>query len=140
MIAVFGILPGFYIAALAAVATFYREEIDKVMPHPAPTLKMRTGPRETDVKLTFRMFMSHLFSYLTAVSFLAVFVFVMAELVAASVLYTIGLIGNLSVRAWVLCFTESLYVATVAWLASKIVLTTLVGLYFLAERMHRPDA
>ena len=70
MITVFAILPGFFIAALAAVSTFNRPEMDEVMSGQAPELKLRTGEHESYVPLTTRMFTTHLFSYLTSISFL----------------------------------------------------------------------
>jgi hypothetical protein len=137
MITVFSIMPGFYIAALAAVATFNRDEMDLVMPDPAPELKLSTRGRSSWVKVTFRMFTSHLFSYLTAMSFSAVFFFVAADLTAPSIDFVFNnYVNNFYFRL----LARLAYVATAAWIASKIVVTTMIGLYFLAERMHRPHA
>lgn len=85
MISIFAILPGFFIAAIAAVATFNRAEMDFVMPEPAPELKLRTGSDEDYVKLTFRVFTSHLFAYLTTLSFFAVFMFITVDLTSPSI-------------------------------------------------------
>jgi hypothetical protein len=140
MITVFAILPGFFIAALAAVSTFNRPEMDEVMPDPAPELKLRTGEHESYVPLTARMFTTHLFSYLTSISFFAVFLFVCADLSSPSISYLVGLVPD---QLWRDMLTHALalaYFACVIWLAAKIVLTTLIGLYFLAERIHRPFA
>ena len=84
MLTIFAILPGFYIAALSAVATFSREEMDFEMPDPAPKMMLRVGAHDEKVSLTFRMFLSHMFSYLTALSFVAVFIFMAAELLEPS--------------------------------------------------------
>lgn len=138
MITVFAILPGFYIAALAAVATFNREEMDFEMPDPAPRMLMRSRGIDQETILTFRMFLSHMFSYLTALSFVAVFMFIGAELLAPSVQLLIGKLPS----DWTAVATCSLglsYLLLTFWLAAKIVLTTMIGLYFLAERIHRPD-
>lgn len=140
MITVFAILPGFFIAALAAVSTFNRPEIDEVMPDPAPELKLRTGEHESFVPLTARMFTTHLFSYLTAVSFFSVLFFVFADLSSPSVSHLVGLVPDLFWRDMLAETLALLYLACVIWLAAKIVLTTLIGLYFLAERIHRPSA
>jgi len=139
MLTVFAILPGFYIAALAAVATFNRDEMDFEMPEPAPKMILRTRGRDEETALTFRMFLSHMFSYLTALSFVAVFIFMGAELVAPSAKL---ILGNLTPH-WQDFATYALggsYVFVAFWLAAKIVLTTMIGLYFLAERIHRPNA
>lgn len=140
MMSVFGILPGFFIAAIAAVATFNRPEIDEAMPDPAPKIKLRTGGEDEFVDLTMRMFTSHLFSYLTALSFLAVFTFLSADLISPSVYFMVNKVSDIAQRAQIYSAMSILYVWMVAWFASKIILTTLVGLYFLAERMHRPNA
>ena len=140
MITVFAILPGFFIAALAAVSTFNRPEIDEVMPAPAPELKLRTGEHESFVPLTARMFTTHLFSYLTAVSFFSVLFFVFADLSSPSVSHLVSLVPDLIWRDILAEVLALLYFACVIWLAAKIVLTTLIGLYFLAERIHRPSA
>ncbi len=63
------VLPGFFIAALAAVATFPSDSLNEIMPAPAPTLVMRTGDKLAPVELTSRIFLCHLFSYLTVLSF-----------------------------------------------------------------------
>ena len=42
---VFSVLPGFFIAALAAVATFGKQELDYEMPDPAPTIILRVEKR-----------------------------------------------------------------------------------------------
>jgi hypothetical protein len=140
MITIFAILPGFFIAAIAAVATFNRAEMDEIMPEPAPELKLRTGLDESYVKLTSRMFTSHLFAYLTTLSFCAVFLFIIVDLTAPSAGLLIGKIPEASTRNVVTVALSLVYVWIVAWFAAKIVLTTLIGLYFLAERIHRPQA
>lgn len=140
MITIFAILPGFFIAAIAAVATFNRAEMDEVMPEPAPELKLRTGRDESYVKLTSRMFTSHLFAYLTTLAFCAVFLFVSVDLTAPSVGLLISKISHAGARDIVTVILSLGYVWVVVWFAAKIVLTTLVGLYFLAERIHRPLA
>jgi hypothetical protein len=62
-------LPGFYIAGLAAVATFGSATMDHEMPAPAPEVKIRVRGRLISVKLTRRLFLSYLFSYLVVLSF-----------------------------------------------------------------------
>lgn len=140
LINIFAILPGFFIAAIAAVATFDRAEMDEVMPEPAPELKLRTGQDESYVKLTFRMFVSHLFAYLTTLSFIAVFICLSADFLAPSFRFIMTSVFASEIHVLVLKFFDVFYVFAVSWLSAKIFLTTMVGLYFLAERIHRPDA
>jgi hypothetical protein len=131
-------LPGFFIAALAAVSTFQRETLDETMPAPAPRLKLRTRGQDDAVDLTMRMFLSHLFAYLTAYSFLLALLCVVCEALAPAVRAMIqasnfdAALLNLLVRLG--------YVAMAAWFLSNIITAALFGMYFLAERMHRPNA
>ncbi len=49
-------LPGFYIAALAAIATFNKTDIDKTMPSPAPRLDILVQGKVVPIELTRRRF------------------------------------------------------------------------------------
>jgi hypothetical protein len=140
LISVFSTLPGFFIAALAAVATFSRPEMDMVMPAPAPRLRLKLANQRDWVDLTFRMFLSHLFAYLTTLAFTSVFVFVGADLLSASGSVTTGKLVGTELYPTVSLVVNVIYVGLALWLTTKVVLTTLFGLYFLAERVHRPNA
>jgi hypothetical protein len=131
-------LPGFFIAALAAVSTFQRETLDETMPAPAPRLKLRTRGQDEAVDLTMRMFLSHLFAYLTAYSFLLALLCVACEALAASVWAIVQVWSQYIPQLGLLI--RLAYVAMVAWFLSNIITATLFGMYFLAERMHRPNA
>ncbi|MDT0577137.1 hypothetical protein RM533_13275 [Croceicoccus sp. F390] len=104
--------------------------------------------RDEEVSLTFRMFLSHMFSYLTALSFVAVFLFVAAELLAPSAKVFLNKVPDeliistirVSVREACNQLLSGGYLFLSFWFAAKIVLTTMIGLYFLAERIHRPNA
>lgn len=140
LIAVFSTLPGFFIAALAAVATFSRPEMDETMPAPAPQLKLKTGDERDWVDLTFRMFLSHLFGYLTTIAFIAVFLFLGVDLLSASGNDLLVKAVDGAVSALVAQAANAGYVGLALWLSAKVVFTTLLGIYFLAERIHRPHA
>lgn len=72
-----GVLIGFFIAALAAVATFDRPGMDEVMRGESPTL---TVPyRKEPLALTRRMYLCLLFGYLTLVTLIAFFAFSLAN-------------------------------------------------------------
>ncbi|MFP3637099.1 hypothetical protein, partial [Bacillus sp. SIMBA_033] len=88
-----------------------------------------------EMVLTFRMFLTHMFSYLTALSFLAVFMFVGAELIAPSAKLLIGKLSSDGRNVATYALGGS-YLLFSFWLAAKIILTTMIGLYFLAERIH----
>lgn len=61
-------LPGFYIAALAAIATFGRDDIDGILPEPTPKLMVILRGHENLILLTRRRFLAILFAFLTAES------------------------------------------------------------------------
>lgn len=131
-------LPGFFIAALAAVSTFERDSLDQLMPPPTPKLNFRTRGQDAPVELTMRVFLSHLFSYLTTYSFLLALLCVIFEALVPSVR---GAVGDYSGKIPELAtIVRTFYVIMVAWLLSNIITATLFGMYFLAERMHRPIA
>jgi hypothetical protein len=140
LLSVFSTLPGFFIAALAAVSTFTRPEMDETMPAPAPRLKLRVGDESDWVDLTFRMFLAHLFAYVTTLAFLAVFIFVSVDLLHQSGDTLLKLVVP---PKWLSSWSHFLnagYVALAVGLTANIVLTTLLGIYFLAERIHRPNS
>lgn len=140
MISLLSILPGFFIAALAAVATFTRESLDQVMPDPPPKLALRSGDAFETVDLTMRMFLCHMFAYLTAVSFAAALFCIVGEVVAPSVSYIIELCALGRSKPIATGAVKTIYVCALAWMTANIAFTTLFGMYFLAERMHRPRA
>ena len=140
LIPLLSVLPGFFIAALAAVSTFDRPTLDETMPEPAPTLKMRTADVEAPVELTMRLFISYMFAYLTALSFSTVLFAIFAELLAPSVFYWVKLIEWQSVSGQILQAIGVVYVFFFSWLVASIAVVTLYGMYFLVERMHRPRA
>lgn len=133
-------LPGFYIAALAAVATFNRPTLDEIMPPPAPTMKLRTGLLSENVELTMRMFLSLMFAYLTTLSFFAAALCISAELIAPSVQFLITKMPTSWLIHSVHMALKVSYLSLLMWLISNIGITTLHGMYFLAERIHRPHA
>ncbi|QYM66720.1 hypothetical protein K1X80_16845 [Pseudomonas sp. So3.2b] len=65
-------LPGFYIAALAAIATFGRTDIDNIIPEPTPKVIVRFRGTTNIVDLTRRRFLAMLFAFLTAQSIVIV--------------------------------------------------------------------
>ncbi len=78
-----GILIGFFIAALAAVATFDRPGMDSIMRGEAATI--RPPGRTDDVPLTRRMYLCLLFGYLTLVTLIAFVGFSLANVMLTRV-------------------------------------------------------
>lgn len=126
-------LPGFYIAALAAVATFGQQgsSLDKVIPAPTPTLQTRFHGTWVEMKLSRRRFLCLLFAYLTSISVvLSLFAFY-ASSVASTARRVLPDIA-VDLLSWV---ALSLYLLFLF----QLVIVTLWGLYYLGDRMHQPD-
>jgi len=128
------ILAGFYIAALAAVATFDRPGMDSAMSGRAPQIYEIRGetnyPAWHDV--TRRRFLCYLFGYLAFVS-----LFLYCTTVAA-----IAVKPWVETQIWVgerlewLRPLAALPILAVFW---NMMITTMIGLYYLAERLHKAD-
>jgi len=118
-------LPGFFIAALAAVATFNKHDIDQLMNNPPKVSIMYQGTRIM-VEMTRRRFLCVLFSYLTAASIFIVICFYLGR--------TVGESNDLpSAVIW----TATATYLFVFW---QMIVATLLGLYYLGERLHTPDS
>jgi hypothetical protein len=125
------ILAGFFIASLAAVATFSREGLDDVMGGDPPTIPRSSGRPED---LTRRRFLCLLFGFLAGGSI---------------VLYLAGAIAMLAaplVHDWGLAHA-TLHVAlrsaigfVYGMVLCNVLLTSFLGLYFLIDRIHQPNA
>lgn len=123
-------LPGFYTAALAAVATFGGRDMMKVMPGEAPKMRVLFNGKLTEpLELSRRLFLTSMFAYLTALSFLLT----VAAIVGTSVAESISAMLLPSVRPWVSCLATSVF----ALFVMQLLTVTGWGLYYLGERMHQ---
>lgn len=117
------ILSGFYIASMAAVATFQKEGMDKYMDGIPPKLK--------GVPLTRRNFLTYLFGYLAFMSILMYFVGGFIQLSASSISF------------WCTGFHSSIkaiLVTVYLFVICNILTTTVLGMHFLIDKIHRPEA
>jgi len=127
-------LPGFYIAALAAIATFGRTDIDRIMPgNPPPSIETRTvtGKRNR-IPVTRRRFLCLLFAYLT----FECIVLTLASILGLSFVNAVR--GVVSTEIGLLLFSVSVFVFF--FLLSQMVVVTFWGLYYLGDRIHQPEA
>jgi hypothetical protein len=126
-------LPGFYIAALAAVATFGQQgsSLDRIIPDPTPTLQTRFAGAWIEMKLSRRRFLCLLFAYLTSLSIVLSLFAYYARTVAQPAR---TVLPSLAVDAlsWVALSVYLLFLF-------QLVVVTLWGLYYLGDRMHHPD-
>ena len=124
-------LPGFYIAALAAIATFARPDIDVLMPgDPPPRIRSEDTRGITNlIELTRRRFLCLLFAFLTAECIFLTFMSVVLVSVALPVK------AFLSSEIYLIAF----YLTTVFYfiILFQLLIATLWGLYYLGERIHQ---
>ncbi|GKX46108.1 hypothetical protein [Pectobacterium carotovorum] len=121
-------LPGFYIAALAAIATFNREQIDYPLigengdPFIEVVVTKENGVTvNSQEKLTRRLFLCMLFSFLAALSI----TIVMLNAFASPAL---SVFSNL----WL----HTVYSTVFIFLIWQLLVGTFFGLYYLGDRIH----
>ncbi|EKS4709585.1 hypothetical protein U3Y24_001177 [Salmonella enterica] len=113
------ILSGFYIASMAAVATFSKEGMDDVMQGEPPTLKQH--------KLTRRKFLTYLFGYLAFMSIALYFIGGALQLTSSS-------IKELHLSSIPMLKATLLFVYLTA--VCNIIYTTALGMFFMIDKMH----
>lgn len=125
-------LPGFYIAALAAVATFGGVGMKKLLPGIPSTMNIPHNGVLTRMDLTRGLFLTSMFAYLTALSLLLTLTAVAGLALAESVksMMPVNLYPFLKTIA---TFVYLMFVA-------QLVCVTFWGLYYLGERMHLLDS
>ncbi|MGI2066783.1 hypothetical protein [Shewanella sp. MF08487] len=121
-------LPGFFIAALAAIATFNRDGIDEPInsngesPYISVKVVRDNGNEYTSKEIiTRRVFLCMLFSFLTAQSFILIIgynIFNSAEYLNSNLIITISM------------------ACTFIFIFYQIIVTTFFGLYYLGDRIH----
>jgi len=123
-----GILVGFFIAALAAVATFDRPSMDDPMAGTPPTLTIVEKNTPYEIKLSRRVYLSQLFGYLTVISIVTYAIGSLAQVVT----YDNDQFGRSEIYEVAKCT----FVYGYAFLISNIVVNTLLGVFYLSYRIH----
>lgn len=124
------IMPGFYLAALAAISTFNKVDLDYKLPTPSPSITIKEKGVDVVIELTRRRFLNYLFCYLTFISIALYVVIIFTNGIAhnfvlISELYLIGLRGGF-IFFFLLFFFQ-------------MILVTTFGLYQLCERIHQSE-
>ncbi len=124
-------MPGFYIAALAAISTFNNPDMDKLMAGGAPTMSVHYNGSLSQVKVTRRRFLSSMFAYLTAISLILTLLSIAALGIAEPITAILPSRIHGLVKGGF----------TLMYLAVFIQMTTITfwGLYYLGERVYTPD-
>lgn len=131
-------LPGFYFAGLAAVATFGSTTMDHEMPAPAPEVKMRVRGQQVTVKLTRRLFLSYLFSYLVILSLGLSFALLAINAFAPSINVLHTSIESYTSFTWPWLIVKSVVGVVLTFTFWSMVVSTLHGVFFLTEKIHQP--
>lgn len=126
----------FYVAALAAVATFERKGIDEPL-HGGPATLLVTKPdggERVRKVLTYRQFISYLFGYL---SFLSLCLFtLMVFLTAGWPKFEVKLLSY-NLDKWVLTDLADPILFFVLFMGVwQLIFTSLLGIYFLTDRIQ----
>lgn len=124
-------LPGFYIAALAAIATFNKTDIDKTMPQPAPKLDIVVQGKSVAIELTRRRFLCSMFAFLTAESLIIIVLAILSQ-----TLY-VPLKEVICVKYHALASFVFMMIFMVAFW--QLLVVTFWGLFYLGDRLHQPD-
>lgn len=124
-------LPGFYIAALAAIATFNKNGIDQVMPEPAPKIETFRQNRRVTIDLTRRSFLCMMFAFLTTES--------IAITVAIIFWQTLYPPIKTITTTYPGAFFSMIYTSGTLFMFWQMIITTMWGLYYLGDRIHRND-
>lgn len=125
-------LPGFYIAALAAVATFGAKfGLDALIPKPTPTISTIYGSGKIEIGLTRRRFLCLLFAHLTALS-------ISLSIGSAFLRY----LSKAFYDSSPLILTTGFVFGSFAYFVFlfQLVVVSFWGLYYLSDRIHQPDA
>jgi hypothetical protein len=136
---ILALLPGFFISALAAVATFNRPEMDETMPAPAPKVKIAHRGVLIDIELTRRMFLSYLFSYLSILSVALFIVVVVSPYLDPSLRHVLSWDDWYITGDQTYFFLKYVFICVISYFFSSLLFTTLHGVYFLCERIHMPN-
>ncbi|PLP29396.1 hypothetical protein CWM92_12220, partial [Klebsiella michiganensis] len=122
------ILPGFYIAALAAIATFNRKQIDDPLISDNGTpyiyvkgVKENGKPYRTKEDMTRRLFLCMLFSFLTAESIVLIMLHTFASPLISATTNT---------------YCLAIYSFIFLLILWQLLVTTFFGLYYLGDRIH----
>ena len=117
------ILSGFYIASMAAVATFQKDGMDDKLDGKSVTLNGKPVSR--------RQFLTYLFGYLAYMSILMYFAGGFAQLAHSSLSTWLSEMNQLIKPTIVFCYFFFIF---------NILCTTVLGMHFMIDRIHREKA
>lgn len=126
-----GVLTGFFVAALAAVATFGNAEMDAPMPGDPVRLEHKSNRESYSENLSRRRFLSFLFGYM---SFMSLSLYLLGS--------AYGLIDKYFIARVIPLEREPIFAVfwiVFAFFFANIITNTYLGLFYLSDRIHRPN-
>lgn len=114
---------------LFAVATFESKILNEVFDGDAVTLKVTVKGNIINQNLTRRHFISYLFGYLSFLAFFLYFLGVIANLISSDVIT--------STPDYLHIYFKWLFILIYLFMLSNLIITTLLGLYYMTDRIHR---
>lgn len=126
------ILSGFYIASLAAVATFNKPGMDQKLAGKPVKLKQRFKGTFKEEELTRRRFLCLLFGYLSLMSIFIYFFGAVSNIFRENIRVIFPGTMHLYLRIT--------FIFSYLFFFFNLLLTTLYGLYYLVDRIHRADS
>jgi hypothetical protein len=129
------ILPGFYLTALAAIATFSKRDLDLELPDPTPTILIKfirhNRLHKKTINLTRRRMLCYLFGYLTFLSLTLYLITVFAPTNLIKITsYVEGYSNHLN------GFLKSIF----QFFFWQMIIVTIFGLYQLCDKIHQPES
>ncbi len=125
-----GILVGFYVVALAAIANFSNTNLDTKLKGRTLILNNFRQGEQVQEQLTRRRFLTVLFGYC---AMLSIFIYV----IGVSFIHLDFPQPDQDVWQLVLFWLEMFALAIYVWCISSLIIVTMLGLYYLVERIHR---
>lgn len=124
-------MPGFYIAALAAISTLNSSTMDQPMAGDPPKEKhVEYNPHKVLwIEMNRRRFLARLFSYLT---FISIFSFILLLMMRFSYSLDIKISSSILVYG-----TYFLCCSILIFCLSQLIMMTFLSLYYLGERVHK---
>lgn len=123
------LLIGFYIASLAAIATFQNENLDKKIQGEKAILEHIRGGQELSEELTRRRFLCLLFGYCSLASIFLFLLGIFSQLLQDNLREIIPNIYH--------SFFIVLFLVVYIFVFFNLIVTTLLGLNYLTDRIHR---
>lgn len=120
------ILTGFYIAALAAVATFGKGNLDENMKNGGATLSSSQNGKTMTRNLSRRHFLSYLFGYLAFISICLSFTIIVFQVCNPAYLF-FGMAK---------CLISHISFFIILFFFGQAIILTMLGLFFLCDRIN----